>query len=347
MATHYTPQTWAVAVLNQLGYKPTRGAVQALVGWERAEGGHWNNSAQYNPLNTTQPMPGYKTFRSVGVGAADIGIYGSWDQGIDATVKTLRNGRYNGILNALKAGDPAKVAAAIDASPWGTHGRNLYTTISQAPSSVPHVRGAQQQPQTALETLQPQVPAAPGVDVEAQKRALIGSFLAQGGVKSMGATQMLASGVAALQQAQPLAAPAMAAYGQPHAQPKTHTSAPPSGGGGSSQLPSGTAMFEGKKVAAWIKPALEYARAHGWRGVVTSGFRSYEDQVRIYNSGVRPAAKPGTSNHEGADFPRGAVDVSDAATLSRILANSPYRSKLIWAGSKDPVHFSHPHNGGY
>jgi hypothetical protein len=110
---------------------------------------------------------------------------------------------------------------------------------------------------------------------------------------------------------------------------------------------SGVANFEGKKVAAWIKPALVYARQHGWKGTVNSGYRSFADQQRIYNSGVRPAAKPGTSNHEGTDFPRGAVDVSDAATLSAILQRSPYGKRLKWAGAKDPVHFSHPHGGSY
>jgi hypothetical protein len=50
-------------------------------------------------------------------------------QGIDATVKTLRNGNYGGILHALAAGDPHAVAKAIDQSPWGTHGA-LSTTRS-------------------------------------------------------------------------------------------------------------------------------------------------------------------------------------------------------------------------
>jgi hypothetical protein len=105
--------------------------------------------------------------------------------------------------------------------------------------------------------------------------------------------------------------------------------------------------FEGTKVAGWIAPILDYARQKGWKGKINSGYRSYADQQRIYNSGVRPAAKPGTSNHEFAAFPGGAVDVSDAETLNRILQNSPYKHKLVWAGGKDPVHFSHPHNGGY
>lgn len=107
----------------------------------------------------------------------------------------------------------------------------------------------------------------------------------------------------------------------------------------------GVSKFEGKPVAAWIKPWLVYARKHGWKGTVSSGYRSYADQARIYASGVRPAARPGTSNHEGANFPRGAIDVTDQYTLDRILRRA--RSPLKFAGSKDPVHFSHPHNGGY
>jgi hypothetical protein len=39
--------------------------------------------------------------------------------------------------------------------------------------------------------------------------------------------------------------------------------------------------------------------------------------------------------------------VSDAQTLSRILRGSKYAHLLVWAGGKDPVHFSHPHNGSY
>jgi hypothetical protein len=118
----------------------------------------------------------------------------------------------------------------------------------------------------------------------------------------------------------------------PHASP-THT--------------KGVANFEGHKVAAWIKPALEYARQRGWKGTVESGYRSFADQTRIYNSGVRPAAKPGTSNHEFTAFPGGAIDATEAEHLAHILKTSPYSKLLVWAGSKDPVHFSHPHNGSY
>lgn len=107
----------------------------------------------------------------------------------------------------------------------------------------------------------------------------------------------------------------------------------------------GVVMFDGKPVAGWIAAELRWARKQGWKGTVTSGFRTRADQERIYNSGVRPAAKPGTSNHEATEFPRGAVDVSDAATLAKLLRRRG--SPLIWAGAKDPVHFSHPHGGSY
>jgi hypothetical protein len=116
--------------------------------------------------------------------------------------------------------------------------------------------------------------------------------------------------------------------------------------------PGGVVDFEGHKVAGWIAPVLQYARKNGWKGTVTSGFRTDAEQTRIYDSGVRPAAVPKSeggsgSNHEGSRFPLGAVDVSDAQQLSQILQKSPYASKLQYAGAKDPVHFSHPHGGGY
>lgn len=128
-------------------------------------------------------------------------------------------------------------------------------------------------------------------------------------------------------------------------EPKQELSVP-DGGGSDPKAVKGTANFEGHEVAAWIKPYLVYARKRGWKGTITSGFRSFAKQTEIYNSGVRPAAKPGTSNHEGSEFPRGAVDVSDAVGLDRILRKYPNR-KLIFAGSKDPVHFSYPHGGSY
>lgn len=113
-----TRKQWASALLGRLGIPESHGAITALVGWQRAEGGNWNNDARYNPLNTTQPMKGAGNTGTQG----NIKVYKSWDQGLQATVKTLRNGRYGGILKALKAGNPGAVGQAIENSPWGTGG---------------------------------------------------------------------------------------------------------------------------------------------------------------------------------------------------------------------------------
>ena len=112
----YTPLTWAKALLEQLGMPLTQQNAAAITAWELAEGGHWHNSAHYNPLNTTMPEPGAMAMNSVGVKA-----YLSWAQGYTATIATLRNGYYGGILAALRAGSNAiAVADAVAASPWGT-----------------------------------------------------------------------------------------------------------------------------------------------------------------------------------------------------------------------------------
>ena len=108
--------TWARALLVAMRFPVTADNVAAITAWEMAEGGHWYNTAYYNPLNTTQGMPGATVFNSVGVKA-----YTSWKQGLEATMITLKNGYYGGILDALRRGnDATAVAAAVGASPWGT-----------------------------------------------------------------------------------------------------------------------------------------------------------------------------------------------------------------------------------
>jgi hypothetical protein len=116
LSNSYTPLTWAKALLEQLAMPLTSSNVAAVTAWELAEGGHWHNTAHYNPLDTTMPEPGATAMNSVGVKA-----YVSWTQGFKATIATLRNGYYGQILAALRAGDNAyAVADAVAASPWGT-----------------------------------------------------------------------------------------------------------------------------------------------------------------------------------------------------------------------------------
>jgi hypothetical protein len=103
---------WATDLLNRLGMPVTSENVKALAAWAQAEG----TKAGFNPLATTQSMPGASSFNSVGVKN-----YVSYADGLQATVQTLTNGRYANILAALRAGNSSiAVAQAVANSPWGT-----------------------------------------------------------------------------------------------------------------------------------------------------------------------------------------------------------------------------------
>jgi len=153
-----------------------------MVGWMRAEGGHYHNDAKYNPLNTTQPEPGAGNTGTQG----NIKVYRSWNQGIDATVKTLRNGNYGGIINALRSGNPGAVANAIDRSPWGTHGPLVRNAImgTKAPASVrtPNLGGGSSSARGGGGAGRPSstrtiTETTPGVDNSAERRSLVLQFL--------------------------------------------------------------------------------------------------------------------------------------------------------------------------
>jgi hypothetical protein len=114
-----------------------------------------------------------------------------------------------------------------------------------------------------------------------------------------------------------------------------------SDGGSAPKSSHGTSEFEGKQVAAWMVPALQFARAHGWKGHVTSGVRTRSQQAQLYRNRANnpyPVAKPGSSNHEIENG--GAIDVSDYSTLAKIM--SRYGGKKLVQGTaiNDPVHFS-------
>ena len=117
----------AVAVLKTGDWAYTNTAtVNALITWFAAEGGagpQWNiptNFNNYNPLNTTLPLPG--SVNEPG-NEPPTQSYVSWAQGIQATVLTLQETQrgYAAIRAVLAAGgDCAALAAAVGASAWGT-----------------------------------------------------------------------------------------------------------------------------------------------------------------------------------------------------------------------------------
>jgi hypothetical protein len=107
-----TREQWARDFLSRLGMPESSENVRAMVAWQQAEG----TKAQYNPLATTQNMPGATKFNSVGVKN-----FTSYDDGLTANIEAITNGRYANILAALQQGTSATdVAQAIANSPWGT-----------------------------------------------------------------------------------------------------------------------------------------------------------------------------------------------------------------------------------
>src|SRR5271157_2267300 len=114
----YTPQTFGQAVLTRLGFTPTTLSVSDMLAWENIEGGHWSNSAKFNPLNTTLKYNGSSNAIDTG-GGAWVQSYKSWSDGLNATVKTLQESQYSTIVEALHYGDQ-NFGEVVSATSWGT-----------------------------------------------------------------------------------------------------------------------------------------------------------------------------------------------------------------------------------
>lgn len=112
---------WATGLLGKLGAPVSEASINALTTWMRHEGGHWKNSANYNPLNTTYSMAGSTSMNSVGVKS-----YKSWEDGYAATVNTLTGKNatdrgYSAIVSALKSGASTDaILDAVNKSAWMT-----------------------------------------------------------------------------------------------------------------------------------------------------------------------------------------------------------------------------------
>lgn len=112
---------WRTALLKNLGYRPTKQNLRFLDTWQRWEGGHTNNDARFNWLNTTRGNG--RSINSVGVKA-----FNSFGDGIRYTTETLRNGRYQDVLDALASGNPyaarpeAGLQTWVSGSPTGNPG---------------------------------------------------------------------------------------------------------------------------------------------------------------------------------------------------------------------------------
>ncbi len=117
---------WARALISKLGGSPNETNTSAVLSWMAAEGGHWKNTAGYNPLNTTLLMPGSTKYGGKGGGKNGVQHYVDWEQGLDATIRTLKGNLskergYDEIVNTIITGkDKNRIMDAVYSSKWGT-----------------------------------------------------------------------------------------------------------------------------------------------------------------------------------------------------------------------------------
>ncbi len=134
-----TPQLFAEALLHRLGLPVSDNNVIALVAAQVIEGGHAHNSALYNPMNTTYDLGDSPVAQGFSVPA--IRAYKNWDEGLEATARTLTKGKpafgYGPILDALRrSAPPDETLKAMHASAWGW-GNN---PIAAAKAYLPHAK---------------------------------------------------------------------------------------------------------------------------------------------------------------------------------------------------------------
>jgi hypothetical protein len=99
-------------LLENLGAPITDENMKFMYAWRQAEG----KGGRYNPFNTTWELPNSTIMNSHGVRN-----YASLEDGLVATVKTLKNGRYNCIVNGLKNDIGASnISRCESLKTWGT-----------------------------------------------------------------------------------------------------------------------------------------------------------------------------------------------------------------------------------
>jgi hypothetical protein len=132
-----SPEDWAKAMLKALGAPVKEDSIDALKTWARFEGGHFKNSAAFNPLNTSLKVPGSGPMSDKN---QLVQKYQSWEQGLAATVETLTGKRasergYAAIVEALRKGaDKEAILAAVNKSAW-VNGENKASNYKFSGSS--------------------------------------------------------------------------------------------------------------------------------------------------------------------------------------------------------------------
>lgn len=105
-------QNFYAKLLENLGAPVSEENMKFLYAWRQAEG----RGGKFNPFNTTWTLPGSTSMNSHGVKN-----YQTLEDGMVATIKTLKNGRYNCIVDGLKNDIGAsEIAKCESLKTWGT-----------------------------------------------------------------------------------------------------------------------------------------------------------------------------------------------------------------------------------
>jgi len=113
-------QNFYEKLLDNLKAPVTDENLKFLYAWRQAEG----KAGKFNPFNTTHGMPGATNFNEVGVKN-----YRSMEDGLVATIKTLKNGRYTCIIKGLRDNIGAiNISKCRSLETWGT-GTLVYRVI--------------------------------------------------------------------------------------------------------------------------------------------------------------------------------------------------------------------------
>jgi peptidoglycan hydrolase-like protein with peptidoglycan-binding domain/predicted nucleotidyltransferase len=107
-----TDKNFYERILQELGAPVSDENMKFLYAWRQSEG----KAGRFNPFNTTHKMPNSTNFNKVGVKN-----YQSLEDGLIATLKTLRNGRYDCIINGMKNDIGAyQISKCPSLKVWGT-----------------------------------------------------------------------------------------------------------------------------------------------------------------------------------------------------------------------------------
>ena len=116
----YTRQEFAMALLREIGAPTDDGTVGAILAWMNSEG----TRAGYNPLATTLSSfdgQGATTFNYNTDGSPLVRNYASFEQGLRATVITIKHSRYNPVTAALRRGTTIhELGPLVGDSDWGS-----------------------------------------------------------------------------------------------------------------------------------------------------------------------------------------------------------------------------------